>query len=80
MISMDVLTCALAGVVTSSLAALPSVLILRRVRRLERQHQPNRRLDDDSSRRDGDLRRLRTAHEDVLDRKPTQSQAALYAS
>ena len=48
MISMDVLTCALAGVVTSSLAALPSVLILRRVRRLERQHQPNRRLDDDT--------------------------------
>ena len=48
MISMDVLTCALAGVVTSSLAALPSVLILRRVRRLERQHQPNRRLDEDT--------------------------------
>jgi hypothetical protein len=48
MISMDVLTCALAGVVTSSLAALPSVLILRRVRRLERQHQPDRLLDKDT--------------------------------
>ncbi len=48
MISMDVLTCALAGVVTSSLAALPSVLILRRVRRLERQHQADRLLDEDT--------------------------------
>jgi hypothetical protein len=51
MISMDVLTCALAGVVTSSLAALPSVLILRRVRRLERQHQPIDRLLDTQRRR-----------------------------